>query len=327
MANILLEKSKKMRKSDAAMNEGIDKLINEHKNDVAEYEIATLKEFKYKGKRQPFNIDGNKLALIKESMDNNGQITPIAIRENNKGKLEVFSGLTRLRAAKELGWSTIKGVNFGKLSDKETFVLLKDANIQRDKPFPSEIASLVEMSKSGNSDDEKELTINDIARMFGVSRKHVYRCYKMLDLAANLSEPIDKEFISTSMIEKIAANLGMDQQTVLGEYIASREEDKDKKINCKRLNILLDNSDEEYTVEKIEYWFSSDYKSRDKEEENKQDGDNKVQATDTFLKEITESIDELKKYNTEDLKTYIYNLILADIDKENGAETSENDPF
>lgn len=50
MANILLEKSKKMRKSDAAMNEGIDKLINEHKNDVAEYEIATLKEFKYKGK-------------------------------------------------------------------------------------------------------------------------------------------------------------------------------------------------------------------------------------------------------------------------------------
>lgn len=325
MANALLEKSKKMRKSDAIINESIDKLINEHKNDVAEYEIATLKEFKYKGKKQPFNIDGNKLALIKESMDNNGQITPIAIRENSKGKLEVFSGLTRLRAAKELGWTTIKGVNFGKLSDKETFIMLKDANIQRDKPFPSEIAMLVEMSKSGNSDDEKELTVSDIARMFGVSRKHVYRCYKMLDLTANLQEPIDKEFISTSMIEKIATNLNSEQQEVLGKYIAKQEDDKAKKINAKKLNILLDNSEEEFTVDKITFWFSPDYKpaTQDKEEGEESVGSNKK---DTFLEELVNSVDELKAYNTDELKDYIYNLILADIDNSD-TDGTDDTPF
>ena len=263
MANNLLDRSKKMRKSDVTAIENIDKMISEHINDAAEFEIATLKEFKLKGKTQPFKVDGEKLALLKESMDKFGQITPIAIRENSKGKLEVFSGLTRLRAAKELGWTTLKGVNFGKLTDKETFEMLKNANIQRDKPLPSELARLVDMSKSGNSDDEKELSVSDISKLYGVSRKHIYRCYKILDLNPILHDLIDREYISTAQIEKIAANLGNDQQEVLGNYIITRDNDKDKKLNGRRFNILLDKSEEEFTVEKIEYWFSPDYKPQD----------------------------------------------------------------
>ncbi len=324
--NMLLEKSKKMRKNDAVMSNSIDNLINERKGDATEFEIATLKEFKMKGKTQPFKIDGEKLALLKESMDTLGQITPIAIRENSKGKLEVFSGLSRLKAAKELGWTTIKGVNFGVLSDKETFTMLKNANIQRDKPFPSEIANLVEMSKNGSSDDEKELTVSDIARMFSVSRKHVYRCYKMLDLTDNLHEPIDKEFISTSMIEKIAANLNAEQQEVLGQYIAKQDEDKAKKINAKRLNILLDNSEEEFTIDKITFWFSPDYKPAEQDEDEGEEEDSTKKSKDDFLAELVQSVDELKAYSTEELKDYIYNLVLADIDKTDTDDT-DDEPF
>lgn len=328
MANNLLDRSKKMRKSDAIAIENIDKMISEHINDAAEFEIATLKEFKLKGKTQPFKVDGEKLALLKESMDKFGQITPIAIRENSKGKLEVFSGLTRLRAAKELGWTTLKGVNFGKLSDKETFEMLKNANIQRDKPLPSELARLVDMSKSGNSDDEKELSVSDISKLYSVSRKHIYRCYKILDLNPILHDLIDREYISTAQIEKIAANLGNDQQEVLGNYIITRDNDKDKKLNGRRFNILLDKSEEEFTVEKIEYWFSPDYKPQDNDDdEGENESASKSKSSDRFLTELRESVVELAEYDENELKTYIYNLILADIDKENGVETSEDDPF
>ncbi len=88
----------------------------------------------------PFHVtDDEKMEELKESIKNNGILTPILVRKNGMGGYEIISGHRRKRAAELLALDIVPVV-IRKISDEESIITMVDSNIQRETLLHSEKA-------------------------------------------------------------------------------------------------------------------------------------------------------------------------------------------
>ncbi len=259
-------------------NIDIDKLINDNSDKVVEIPLEELEAFTYKGVPQAFGIRDNEVKVLSESMDTYGQLTPCAIRPH-KGSYQIISGHKRFAAAKALGLSALKCIIF-ECDDKTAFELVKHFNVQRDKPKPSEIMQLVAQSKEKNkeTDTDGELTVSEIAELYGVSRKHIYRCYSLRNLPASIHAAVDDERIGTNDIEKIINNVPAEHLSEFSEWVSYES----GKISSGKLNKVYEwsarcaaGADNEFTVDSINNWLAN-YKTIKEEEASEIDAEKEV---------------------------------------------------
>ena len=244
----------------------LDKLIEDNADKVVEIPLDELVEFKYKGAIQPFGIREDEVAVLVDSFNSYGQLTPCAVRPY-KNKYQMISGHKRLRAAKKLGLEHLKCIIF-ECDDKTAFELVKHYNIQRDKPLPSEIMQLVMQTKKANannktddsetsSDAKEELTVTEIAKLFGVERKHIYRCYALRKLPKAIQNAVDQKIIGTNDIEKIVNNIPEQHLSEFSEWV----EYQDKKVSASTLRKVFEwsehcsNTEDEFSVDSINYYL------------------------------------------------------------------------
>lgn len=234
----------------AELEESYTSVWGSNKENIIYIETTRLIPFvdKY-GNSQPFKLNEKKVSQIAASAKDIGIVTPLTVRA--KGDLyEIIAGHHRLEAAKQIGQLKVPCI-VRKYTDEEMYTVLAESNIQRDRTLPSEygkiFARYMEIRKS------EDLTAEEIAAKFDISKKTMYRYINVNSLISELQDMTDSKIINIGAVDTIS-QLSEDEQTALAAVL-----DKEKVIfsaaMAKQLKALSDNAEGELTEEDIRILF------------------------------------------------------------------------
>lgn len=234
----------------AELEESYTSVWGSNKENIIYIETTRLIPFvdKY-GNTQPFKLNEKKVSQIAASAKDIGIVTPLTVRA--KGDLyEVIAGHHRLEAAKQIGQLKLPCI-VRKYTDEEMYTVLAESNIQRDRTLPSEygriFARYMEIRKS------EDLTAEEIAAKFDISKKTMYRYINVHTLISELQEMTDNKTINIAAVD-VLAQLSEDEQTAFATVL---EEEKIvfSAAMAKQLKALSDNADGELAEDDIRILF------------------------------------------------------------------------
>lgn len=245
------------------------------------------------GNPQPFKVEQADVDVLAESIKKYGQLTPVTVRKlNGKKKYQLLSGHKRYFALLQNGEKTIDAKIID-CSDEKAVEIVTNANIQRDKPKPSELNALYHYYKNSIGEDQ---SVTDLSAMFGVSAKTLYRCIHLDNLINELVELVDNEMVSTMAIE-IIDELDGTQQKVLADFVTIEEKlltpSTAKKI------IKMADEDIEFTVENIKEYLSPKKSKKEK----------KKYSYDFFNSLASENPDRYESLNEQELNDLVKTLL------------------
>ena len=151
----------------------------------------------------PFQVrDDEEMAQLVRSIDNNGVLNPIIVRQNGE-RYELIAGHRRRHACRTLGIKTIPAI-VRELSREEAVVEMVDSNLQREHILPSEKAFAYKMKmdaikSQGQRTDltsrpmgEKLLSVEEIANDAEDSARQVHRYIRLTELIPELLTMVDE---------------------------------------------------------------------------------------------------------------------------------------
>ena len=225
---------------------------------VEEISLDKLKFFEMNGISQPFNINQEKINQIKLSAKDIGIITPLIVRKVDS-YYQIISGHHRYLVAKELELLSVPCI-VRNINDEQVYKYVAESNIQRFKIYPSEYGNIFLRYMEVRKDID--LTAQEIADKFGLSKKTMYRYINVTKLIPELQTLTDKDLISLDAVD-ILSKLSIENQKVINEYLLKNN----KKImvgTAKKIYLFTTNNDI-LTIKDIENMMSSKskkYKNR-----------------------------------------------------------------
>lgn len=174
------------------------------------------------GKSQPFRISDDKVAQIKLSAADIGIVTPLIVRKVG-ADYQIISGHHRYIAAQQLEMLTVPCV-VREITDDDAVKYVAECNIQRSKLLPTEYAEIYARYMGMRQDID--MTVQEIADKFGISKKSLYRYIKILDLTDDLKKLIDEDKLHTDTAE-IFCGFSADEQDAVYEFV----QQTGKKVN------------------------------------------------------------------------------------------------
>lgn len=230
----------------AELEESYTNVWGSNKEAVIYIETTRLVPFVDKfGNTQPFKLNEKKVSQIAASAKDIGIVTPLTLRA--KGDIyEIIAGHHRLAAAKQIGQLKVPCI-VRKYTDEEMFTVLAESNIQRDRTLPSEYGRI--FARYMDIRENEDLTAEEIASKFDVSKKTMYRYLNVNALIPELQEMTDNRIINIGAVDVIS-QLSEEEQTYLATVL---EEEKAvfSAAMAKQLRALTDNADGELTEEDI----------------------------------------------------------------------------
>lgn len=148
------------------------------------------------------------------SIEEQGVITPILVREASSDQFEIISGHRRVHAAKQAGLTEIPAI-VREMSDDDAIITMVDANMQREEILPSERAYSLKMKfeamkRQGKRSDltsdqnDPKLTAEELGESAGMSSAQVKRYIKMTDLVPELMNCLDEKTINANVAFELA---------------------------------------------------------------------------------------------------------------------------
>ena len=181
----------------------------------------------------PFQVrDDEEMAQLVRSIDNNGVLNPIIVRQNGE-RYELIAGHRRKHACLRLGISGIPAI-VRELSRDEAVVEMVDSNLQREHILPSEKAYAYKMKmdamkrKAGRPKENSTPMVSNlrtdeiIGEESGESREQVRRYIRLTELIPELLTMVDEEKIAFRPAVELSY-LTEDEQRDLLETIESEE--------------------------------------------------------------------------------------------------------
>lgn len=166
-----------------------------------EIELRLIHPFK----DHPFKVvDDDRMQDLADSIKQNGVLSPVLLRETERGQYEMISGHRRMHAARLAGLETIPAI-IREMSDDEATIIMVDSNIQREELLPSEKAFAFKMRMDavrhqgtsrhdvGKSGVE---SADIIGCMSGVGGRQVQRYIRLTELIPELLEMVDNKRIT-----------------------------------------------------------------------------------------------------------------------------------
>lgn len=153
------------------------------------------------GDGQPFKLNEKKVNQICASAADIGILTPLRVRPKGNN-YEVVSGHHRLEAAKRLNLLKVPCI-IKEYSEEEVFQILTESNIQRDRTLPSEYGRIFTRYMELRSDID--MTAEEIAAKFDVSKKTMYRYLNVSKLIPELQELADNDIINIGAVDSISS--------------------------------------------------------------------------------------------------------------------------
>lgn len=234
----------------AELEESYTSVWGSNKENIIYIETTRLIPFvdKY-GNTQPFKMNEKKVSQIAASAKDIGIVTPLTVRA--KGDLyEIIAGHHRLAAAQQIGQLKVPCI-VRKYTDEEMYTVLAESNIQRDRTLPSEYGRI--FARYMEIRESEDLTAEEIAAKFDISKKTMYRYINVNSLISELQDMTDSKIINIGAVDTIS-QLSEDEQTALAAVL-----DEEKVIfsaaMAKQLKTLSDNAEGELTEENIRLLF------------------------------------------------------------------------
>ena len=181
----------------------------------------------------PFQVrDDEEMAQLVRSIDNNGVLNPIIVRQNGE-RYELIAGHRRRHACRTLGIKTIPAI-VRELSREEAVVEMVDSNLQREHILPSEKAYAYKMKmdamkrKAGRPKENSTPMVSNlrtdeiIGEESGESREQVRRYIRLTELIHELLTMVDEEKIAFRPAVELSY-LTEDEQRDLLETIESED--------------------------------------------------------------------------------------------------------
>lgn len=234
----------------AELEESYTSVWGSNKENIIYIETTRLIPFvdKY-GNMQPFKLNEKKVSQIAASAKDIGIVTPLTVRA--KGDLyEIIAGHHRLAAAQQIGQLKVPCI-VRKYTDEEMYTVLAESNIQRDRTLPSEYGRI--FARYMEIRESEDLTAEEIAAKFDISKKTMYRYINVNSLISELQDMTDSKIINIGAVDTIS-QLSENEQTALAAVL-----DEEKVIfsaaMAKQLKTLSDNAEGELTEENIRLLF------------------------------------------------------------------------
>lgn len=234
----------------AELEESYTSVWGSNKENIIYIETTRLIPFvdKY-GNTQPFKLNEKKVSQIAASAKDIGIVTPLTVRA--KGDLyEIIAGHHRLAAAQQIGQLKVPCI-VRKYTDEEMYTVLAESNIQRDRTLPSEYGRI--FARYMEIRESEDLTAEEIAAKFDISKKTMYRYINVNSLISELQDMTDSKIINIGAVDTIS-QLSEDEQTALAAVL-----DEEKVIfsaaMAKQLRTLSDNAEGELTEEDMRLLF------------------------------------------------------------------------
>ena len=181
----------------------------------------------------PFQVrDDEEMAQLVRSIDNNGVLNPIIVRQNGE-RYEVIAGHRRRHACRTLGIKTIPAI-VRELSREEAVVEMVDSNLQREHILPSEKAFAYKMKmdamkrKAGRPKENSRPMVEDfttadmIGEDVGESGRQIQRYIRLTELIPELLTMVDEGKIAFRPAVELSY-LTRDEQGDLLETIESED--------------------------------------------------------------------------------------------------------
>lgn len=164
-----------------------------------EIELRLIHPFK----DHPFKVlDDDRMQDLVDSIRQNGVLSPVLLRETERGQYEMISGHRRMHAARLAGLETIPAI-IREMSDDEATIIMVDSNIQREELLPSEKAFALKMKMDAMrhqgatcGHDVQKLTQQIVGEASGFSGRQVTRYIRLTELIPELLEMVDNKRIT-----------------------------------------------------------------------------------------------------------------------------------
>jgi len=156
------------------------------------------------------NFKPDELKELQESLSGSGLLQPVTVRPSSRGKgFELIAGERRLRAATNLGWSTIPAV-VKEMSDQEILTLALVENLQR-----SDLDPIEEAEGYNQLIRDFGYTQQTVASMVGKDRSTVANVIRMLQLPQAVLDLIQQGHLSAGQARPL---LGLEDNARITEF-------------------------------------------------------------------------------------------------------------
>lgn len=162
--------------------------------EIQELSLADLHEFH----DHPFKVrDGDDMEELKQSIKEQGVISPIIVRPDPNGGYEIISGHRRVFASRAIGLEKIKATVKTDLSEADAVLMMTDSNLARENITPSEKAFAYKMRmeamKKKRANEPAGTTRSDqlLAEELGESRSSIQRFIRLTALNSDLLDMVD----------------------------------------------------------------------------------------------------------------------------------------
>ena len=149
-------------------------------------------------------LDNEEMAVLTESIKEQGILSPLIVRPLESGEYEVISGHRRLHAAEKVGLTEVPALIYP-LDRNEAILAVVDSNLHREHILPSEKAfayklKMEALKQQGKRTLSQVATKTDTAAEIGKetseSRDQVFRYIHLTYLIPELLEMVDEEKIA-----------------------------------------------------------------------------------------------------------------------------------
>lgn len=251
-----LKKQKEKKEIEAEVPEELEQSYSSvwgsNKEKVEYIDINRLKAFTDNQRRtQPFVLSHEKVEAIKLSAADIGILTPLLVRKYDND-YQIISGHHRYEAAKELNMLTVPCV-VRDIKDEEAVKYVTESNIQRSRLLPTEYAEIYARYLEIRHDID--LTAQEIADKFGISKKSIYRYIKILDLTDNLKQLINEDYLHTDTAEIFCTFSEANQEAVY-EYVTSSKKTLSRNMAKSIQSLVEKHNGETITADDISEMFN-----------------------------------------------------------------------
>ena len=151
-------------------------------------------------------LDNEEMAVLTESIKEQGILSPLIVRPLENGEYEVISGHRRLHAAEKVGLTEVPALIYP-LDRNEAILAVVDSNLHREHILPSEKAFAYKLKMEALKQQGKRTlsqvatktdTAAEIGKETGESRDQVFRYIRLTYLIPKLLEMVDEGRIAFS---------------------------------------------------------------------------------------------------------------------------------
>lgn len=185
---------------------------------IQDIELAKITPNRFQPRRRFSEAAINELA---STLDKEGLLQPIVIREKDEGDYEIIAGERRYRAAQSLGWEKIPAI-VKNMDDDQAASLALIENLQRENLNPIDEAQAYSNLMKLNS-----LTQVELAKEMGKSQSYVANKMRLLKLTPKVQSYLASGEISARHGRALLSLSERDQGRVADEIVANNLNVKD----------------------------------------------------------------------------------------------------